>query len=162
MTRTAGIIACSLVAIIWLTVYSWTGGIYTTITTDGGHKECAQKESNIALFNISYQVWCVFYMFIPAILLLTMNTAIVAKLKKAQSAHFSLTSITRSSVSSNSPIATDDGFHIETETQRDNGNAPAWWQKHICCHKAETTTSSNQLKIRYSQNPKNYMHLLDY
>ena len=93
------------------------------------HKECAPKESNIVLFNISSQVWCVFYMFIQAILLLTMNTAIVAKLKKAQSTHFSLTSITRSSVSLNSPIVTDDGFHIETETQRNFGNGPAWWQK---------------------------------
>ena len=126
------------------------------------HKECAPKESNIVLFNISSQVWCVFYMFIQAILLLTMNTAIVAKLKKAQSTHFSLTSITRSSVSSNSPIVTDDGFHIETETQRNVGNEPAWWQKHICCHKAETTTSSNQFIIRYAQNPKIYMHLLDF
>ena len=141
MTRTVGIIDCSLAAIIWLAVYSWTGGIYT---------ECAPKESNIVLFNISSQVWCVFYMFIPAILLLTMNTAIVAKLKKAQSAHFSLTSIARSSVSSNSPIVTDDGFHIETETQRNVGNAPAWWQKHICCRKAETKASGNQFKIRYT------------
>ena len=29
-------------------------------------------------------------------------------------------------------------------------------------HKAETTTSSNQVKVRYAQNPKYYMHLLDF
>ena len=162
MTRKAGIIACSLVAITWLAVYSWIGGMYTTITTDKGHIECAAIESDIILISISLGVWSVFYVYIPAILLLTMNTAIVAKLKKAQSAHFSLTSITRSSVSLNSPIVTDDGFHIETETQRNFGNGPAWWQKHICCHKAETTTSSNQFIIRYAQNPKIYMHLLDF
>ena len=35
-------------------------------------------------------------------------------------------------------------------------------RSNICCHKAETTTSSNQVKVRYAQNSKYYMHLLDF
>ena len=115
-----------------------------------GHIECAAIESDIILISISLGVWSVFYVYIPAILLLTMITAIVVKLRKAQSTHFSLTSITRSSIPLHSTIVTDDGFYIETNTQKTLGNGPAWWQKLIFCRKAETKASGNQFKIRYA------------
>ena len=92
-TKQKAIIACSLMPVFWMVIYSWYGDLYTVETDDEGRLSCAPKESKITAYNRNYDFWCLLYLFIPACLLLILNIAIIIQLKRARNIHRSLTSV---------------------------------------------------------------------
>ena len=80
-TRKNTAIVCSIMPVFWLAAYSWLGDQYKT-EYEKGRTTCIAKDSKIDEFHWNYLTWTLLYLFIPGLILLVLNIAIIVRLQK--------------------------------------------------------------------------------
>ena len=79
-TRRNTIILCSLMPVFWLVAYSWLGDQYRVVEYSG-RLFCTSKESKAHAYNMNYFIWTMLYLFVPALVILSLSIAIVVRLR---------------------------------------------------------------------------------
>lgn len=87
-TKKRSLIACSLMPLLWLAVYSWIGfHVQTNWNSDTGQTTCDTADIYKSEGEAGVNLWTCFYIYIPAALLVLFNIAIIVKLHKARKIH---------------------------------------------------------------------------
>ena len=67
--------------VVWLAAYSWLGDQYHAIEQNN-RRYCIPKATKLSAYNVNYLTWILLYLFIPALVLLALNIALIVKLQK--------------------------------------------------------------------------------
>ena len=82
-----------LIPLFWIIAYSWMVTNIQVYEQENGVRSCQGKPEKLKAYDLGFVYWAALYLFVPALLILILNIAIVVKIRSIQQRRTKLSTV---------------------------------------------------------------------